>query len=97
MKRVLLSLVGGVLVMFASGVGYLFGGKWFFKWVMAWPALFLYPLFPPPAPDQIFPKVGGTEGILCTLMVATLAYSFVIYILLWLSSTLRHERKVPLR
>lgn len=80
--------------MFASGMGYLLGGRWFFKWVIAWPALFLHRLFPPPAPDQIFPKLGSTEGILCTLAVATVAYSLVIYILLWLRSTLRDEGKV---
>jgi len=84
MKRILLSLLGGVLIMFAAGVCFLFGAKQFFKWVMAWPALFLYRFFPPPSPDQIFPKLGSIGGILCTLAVATLAYSLLIYVGLWL-------------
>jgi hypothetical protein len=88
MKRIGQSLVGGLLVMFASNVGYLFGARSFFKWVMTWPALFLYRYFPPPAPDQIFPRLGSGEGIVCTLAVATLVYSFVAYLMLWLRSTL---------
>jgi hypothetical protein len=82
--------MGGALVMVAFGVGFLFGARQFFKWAMAWPALFLYRFFPPPSPDQIFPKLGGTAGILCTFAVATLAYSLVIYVvLLSLSRTSR--------
>ena len=89
MKRVLHSLVGGVLIMFAAVVCFLLSGAGqFFKWAMAWPALFLYRFFPPPAPDQIFPKLGGYAGILCTFVVATLAYSLLVYVALWLYSKL---------
>jgi hypothetical protein len=87
MRRVLYSLVGGVLIMVAAGVCFLLSGaNQFFKWVMAWPALFLYRFFPPPAPDQIFPRLGSDTGILCTFAVATLAYSLLVYVVLWLYS-----------
>jgi len=89
MKRAFISIVGGLLVMLVCGVGFLFGARQFFKWAMAWPALFLYHFFPPPSPDQIFPKLGSTMGILCTFAVATLAYSLVIYFGLWLFSKTR--------
>lgn len=86
MKRIIYSVVGGAFVMLGFGVGFLFGARQFFKWAMAWPALFLYRFFPPPAPDQIFPKLGSTAGILCTFVVATLTYSLLIYVVLLLFS-----------
>jgi hypothetical protein len=86
MKRIIYSIIGGTFIMFAFGIGFLFGARQFFKWAMAWPALFLYRFFPPPSPDQIFPKLGGTAGILCTFAVATLAYSLLIYVVLSLLS-----------
>lgn len=49
---------------------------------MTWPVLFLYPYFPPPNPDQVFPKLGSYVGMLCTLGLSTLAYSLLSYILL---------------
>src|SRR5437870_54342 len=86
MKRVFVSIIGGVLLMLTWGVGFLFGARQFFKWAMAWPALFLYRFFPPPSPDQIFPKLGSMSGILCTFAAATLSYSLLIYVALWLFS-----------
>jgi len=86
MKRIIYSIIGGALVMFGFGVGFLFGARQFFKWAMAWPALFLYHFFPSPSPDQIFPKLGSTTGILCTFVVATLAYSLLIYLVVLLRS-----------
>jgi hypothetical protein len=86
MKRILISIVGGLLVMLTCAVGFLFGARQFFKWAMAWPTLFLYRFFPPPSPDQIFPKLGSDSGVLCTFAVTTLSYSLVIYVALWLFS-----------
>jgi hypothetical protein len=86
LKRIIYSLIGGAFVMFAFSVGFLFGARQFFKWAMAWPALFLYRFFPPPAPDQIFPKLGSDAGILCTFAFATLTYSLLIYVALLLFS-----------
>jgi hypothetical protein len=86
MRRIFQSLIGGFLVMLTAGVGFLLGARPFFKWVMAWPALFLYRFFPPPAPDQVFPKLGSGVGILSTLAVATLVYSLLVYATLWLFS-----------
>src|SRR5687767_7834717 len=86
MKRIIYSIGGGACMMVAFGVGFLFGARQFFKWAMAWPALFLYRFFPPPSPDQIFPKLGSDLGILCTLGFATLSYSLLIYIVVLLLS-----------
>jgi hypothetical protein len=76
--------------MFALGLAFLLSGaNQFFKWAMAWPALFLYRFFPPPAPDQIFPKLGSGAGILCSFAVAMLAYSMLVYVSLVLFSKIR--------
>ena len=76
--------------MAASALFWLFGVKRFFIWVMAWPALILRPLFREPSPDQVFPVLGGYAGIFTTLIVATLTYSLLIYLVLWWRSRLRH-------
>lgn len=68
--------------MATSAIFWLFGARRFFVWVMAWPALFLRQFFPEPSPDQIFPALGGSAGIFTTLIVATLAYSLLIYLVL---------------
>jgi len=68
--------------MLLAGFCFLFFARWFFKWMMAWPALFLYRFFPPPSPDQIFPMLGSDFGIICTLAVSTLTYSVLSYIVL---------------
>jgi hypothetical protein len=83
MRRVLLSIVGGVLVMVASLVCWLAGGGRFFVWVCSWPALFIHPFFAEPSPDQIIPLVGGHAGILTTAALATLTYSLLFYLMLW--------------
>ena len=80
--------------MFAFGVGFLLGARQFFKWAMAWPAPFLYRFFPPPSPDQIFPKLGSDTGILCTFAFATLTYSLLIYVVLLLLSKARRRVQV---
>lgn len=68
--------------MTSSAVFWLFGAKSFFIWVLAWPALILSPLFPPPSPDQVFPLLGGLAGILTTLFTAMLTYSALIFLAL---------------
>lgn len=65
-----------------AAVLWLLGAKSFFIWVMAWPALILRPLFPPPSPDQVFPVLGGLAGIFTTLIAATLTYSALVYLAL---------------
>jgi hypothetical protein len=91
MKRILLSVAGGVLVMFATPLVIVLTGRMSLKWVITWPALFLYPYFPRPNPDQVFPKLGGYTGMLCTLGLATLAYSLLSYIVL---SLIRRARPI---
>lgn len=76
--------------MYLAGFWYLFFARWFFKWMIAWPALFLYRFFPPPSPDQIFPMLGSNLGILSTLGVSTLTYSLLSYIVLSFISASRH-------
>jgi hypothetical protein len=83
MRRVLVSVVGGMLVMFASLICWLTGGGRFFVWVCSWPALFIHPFFAEPSPDQIIPLVGGYAGIFTTAILATSTYSLLIYLMLW--------------
>jgi hypothetical protein len=91
MKRVVQSLIGGLIVMTVFAVFFVLGGGSFFKWAMAWPVLMLHPFFPPPAPDQVFPHLGSWTGIFTTLGVATVNYSILIYSILWFGSRLSHE------
>jgi hypothetical protein len=84
MRRVFLSIAGGTFVMTLAAICSLFGGRRLFIWVMAWPVLILHPFFPPAAPDQIFPILGSLAGIFSTLVFATLSYSLLIYLVLWL-------------
>lgn len=90
MRRVLVSIVGGMLVMFASLICWLAGGGRFFVWMCSWPALFIHPFFAEPAPDQIVPLVGGRAGISATAILATLTYSLLIYLMLWWRSRADH-------
>ena len=83
MRQIFQSIAGGIFIIVSSGVFWLFEVRRFFIWVLAWPTLILHPFLPKPAPDQIFPLVGGA-GIFITLIVATLSYSILIYFVLWL-------------
>jgi hypothetical protein len=85
-KPIIQGVVGGVLVMAAAAMGFVLGGGRHFMWVMAWPALLLRPLFPPPAPDQIFPVLGSCSGIICTLVFATAVYSLTVCLVIWCRS-----------
>ena len=80
MKSIIEPILGGILVMTLAAILWPFGAKSFFIWVMAWPALILRPLFPPPSPDQVYPVLGGVAGISTTLITATLTYSALIYL-----------------
>jgi hypothetical protein len=86
MRRVLVSIAGGLLVMFTSLICWMAGGGKFFVWACSWPALFIHPFFAEPSPDQIIPLVGSYAGIFTTAMLATLTYSLLIYLMLWWSS-----------
>lgn len=92
MKHALQSLFGGVLVMAVSFMGMVLGGGRFFLWVMAWPALLLKFVFSPPAPDQIFPALGSLAGIISSLLLATLTYSLLIFLLVRCCSGLKKFR-----
>jgi hypothetical protein len=92
MKLIIESIIGGILVMASSAVLWLCEAKSFFIWVLAWTALILRPLFPPPSPDQVFPVLGGLAGISSTLITATLTYTALIYLALRLS---RAPRRLP--
>jgi hypothetical protein len=83
MRRIIISLAGGMFVMVASAFCWLLGALRFFVWVCAWPALLLRHYFREPAPDQIFPLLGGLPGIFTTLAFATLSYAILIYLVLW--------------